>query len=130
LGSSLGVAFIGAIVLSSLTTTLVDKIESDPRIDEQVQEQVSVEVADGVPFISSDQVRTAVEAAGIDEPTTDALVQSYEESQLQALKLGLLVVSFIVLASFAFTRRLPAERPTASDEPEPEPVEPAPVDGV
>lgn len=130
LGSSLGVAFIGAIVLSSLTTTLVDKIESDPRINQQVQEQVSVEVADGVPFVSSDQVRTSVEAAGIDAATTDALVESYEESQLQSLKLGLLVVMFIVLASFTFTRRLPAERPTPSDEPEPEPADPAAVDGA
>jgi EmrB/QacA subfamily drug resistance transporter len=120
LGSSLGVAFIGAIVLSSLTTTLVNKVEADPQINDQVQQEVSVEVADGVPFVTSAQVRTSVEAAGYDAATTDALVQSYEESQLQALKRGLLVVLLLVLASFAFTRGLPAERPVAADEPEPD----------
>jgi hypothetical protein len=123
LGSSLGVAFIGAIVLSSLTTTLVDKIESDPQISEQVQQEVSVEVADGVPFVTSAQVRSSVEAAGYDATTTDALVKSYEESQLQALKLGLLVVMLLVIAPFPFTRRLPAERPRAEDEARPDPAE-------
>lgn len=121
LGSSLGVAFIGAIVLSSLTTTLIDKIESDPQISAQVQQEVSVEVADGVPFVTSAQVRSSVEAAGYDATTTDALVNSYEEAQLQALKLGLLVVLLLVIVSFPFTRRLPAERAPTEAEPEPEP---------
>jgi EmrB/QacA subfamily drug resistance transporter len=116
LGSSLGVAFIGAIVLSSLTSTLVDKVESDPRVSDAVEQQVTIEVADGVPFVSSSQVGTALADAGIPADEADALLASYEESQLQALKAGLLVVALIVLASFAFTKGLPSERPTGTDE--------------
>ncbi len=40
LGSSLGVALIGAIVLAGLTSTFVAKIESDPRISAEVSAQV------------------------------------------------------------------------------------------
>jgi EmrB/QacA subfamily drug resistance transporter len=116
LGSSLGVAFIGAIVLSSLTATLVDRIESDPRVSEEVGQQVTVEVADGVPFVSSEQVGTALADAGIPPEEADALLESYEASQLRALKAGLLVVAVIVLGSFVFTGGLPSQRPSGDDD--------------
>jgi EmrB/QacA subfamily drug resistance transporter len=115
LGSSLGVALIGAIVLTSLTTTLVDKVESDPRVSDAIEQQVTIEVADGVPFLSSGQVSTALSEAKVPEAEADALLESYEESQLQALKIGLLVVAFIVLASFAATGGLPSTRPDGGD---------------
>lgn len=120
LGSSLGVAFIGAIVLGSLTSTLVTKVESDPRVSDAVQAQVTVEVADGVPFLSTDQVAAGLAEAGVDQAEADALVESYSESQLRALKAGLLVVAVIVVGSFAITGGLPNRRPTGGDEPEPD----------
>ena len=47
---------------------------------------------------------------GLDEPEVDALVEDYEDAQLQALKTGLLIAGLIVVASFAGTRRLPTSR--------------------
>jgi hypothetical protein len=44
---------------------------------------------------------------------SDALVDNYEDAQLEALKLAFLVAALLVLASFWSTRRLPAERLTA-----------------
>lgn len=116
LGSSLGVALIGAIVLTSLTSTLVDKVESDPRVSDAIEQQVTIEVADGVPFLSSAQVATALADADVPDAEATALLASYEESQLRALKTGLLVVAFIVLASFAITRGLPSTRPEGGDD--------------
>ena len=47
LGSSLGVALIGAIVLAGLTTTFVSSIQDDPRISQEVAGQVGTAVGLG-----------------------------------------------------------------------------------
>ncbi|MEX0767520.1 MAG: MFS transporter [Microthrixaceae bacterium] len=107
LGSSLGVALIGAIVLAGLTGVFVAKVEDDERISSEVAAQVSVAVESGVDFVDSEQIAQAVEQAGLDEATSTAIVDSYESAQLQALKTGLLVAALLALLSLAFTRELP-----------------------
>jgi EmrB/QacA subfamily drug resistance transporter len=109
LGSSLGVALIGALVLAGLAGVFVSKIESDPAISSEISSRVSVSVDAGVDFVASDQVQKAAEDAGLDEATTTALVNDYEEAQLAALKAGLLAAALIALLSLATTRDLPHE---------------------
>jgi EmrB/QacA subfamily drug resistance transporter len=119
LGSSLGVALLGAIVLSGLTTQFVDNISSDERISSAVSEQVGVAVGSGIDFVSADQIGAAAREAGLDEPTTAALVDDYESAQLQALKTGLLAAAFLALLSLVFTRDLPHEVPKRDRDPDP-----------
>ena len=107
LGSSLGVALIGAIVLGGLTTTFVANIQSNPAISSEVSAQVGTEVEAGLDFVSSDAIQTAATEAGLDEATTAALVSDYESAQLNALKAGLLAAAFLALLSLPFTRDLP-----------------------
>ncbi|MET8521289.1 MFS transporter [Nocardioides sp. NPDC004968] len=114
LGSSLGVALLGAIVLSGLTSAFVSNISSDERISSAVSEQVGVAVGSGIDFVSADQIGAAAQEAGLDEPTTEALVEDYESAQLQALKAGLLAAAFLALLSLAFTRDLPHETAAGS----------------
>ena len=66
LGSALGVAFIGAIVLAGLTNTFTSTIERDPRISAEVSAQVGVAAGSGINFVSSTQVETAAQQAGLD----------------------------------------------------------------
>ena len=66
LGSSLGVALIGAIVLSGLTTTFASSIQADPRISQEVAGQVGTAVSSGVDFVSSAAVEAAAQKAGLD----------------------------------------------------------------
>jgi len=115
LGSSLGVALIGAIVLTGLAQNFVSTVGDDERIDAEVQEQVSVNVSGGVNFVASDDVATAANEAGIDEATADALVEDYESAQLAALKAGLLATAAIVAAALLVTKNLPAKRPDEDD---------------
>jgi MFS family permease len=125
LGSSLGVALIGAIVLAGLTGTFVTNIQADERISDQVAAQVGVAVESGVDFVSSADIAAAAQAAGLDEATTQAIVDDYEAAQLRSLKAGLLAAAFIALASLAFTKDLPHGAPTAKEE---APDEGEPVD--
>jgi EmrB/QacA subfamily drug resistance transporter len=124
LGSSLGIALIGAIVLSGLTTVFVNKIEQDPRLTQELSAQVAVAVEDGLDFVASSDIEIAAQQAGLDEASTQAIVDDYEEAQLQALKAGLLAAAFLALVSLATTRNLPhadsPRRPAASAaEPDP-----------
>ena len=112
LGSSLGTALLGAIVITGLIAAFTTNIASDPDINARVEQQVEVQLSAGGSFVSSSQVREAAEAARVPPKATDALVDHYEDAQLKALKLAFLVAAFLVLASFWSTRRLPAARLT------------------
>jgi predicted MFS family arabinose efflux permease len=111
LGSSLGVALIGALVLAGLTGVFVSKVEGDERISAEISTQVSVAAGSGIDFVPTDQIEAAAGEAGLDDATTEALVDAYGEAQLQSLKLGLLAAAFLALGSLAFTRDLPHDRP-------------------
>ena len=117
LGSSLGVALIGAIVLAGLTGTFVSRIQTDERISGEVAAQVGVAVESGVDFVSAAEIGNAARAAGLDEPTTEAIVDDYEQAQLRSLKAGLLAAALIALASLAFTTNLPGQVASMEGEP-------------
>jgi EmrB/QacA subfamily drug resistance transporter len=107
LGSSLGIALIGAIVLSGLTSGFVKNIEEDPRINASVADEVGVAVGAGLDFVALDQIEAAVGQAGLGAQEADAVVTAYAEAQLQALKVGLLATGVLTLLSLASTRNLP-----------------------
>jgi EmrB/QacA subfamily drug resistance transporter len=110
LGSSLGTAVLGAIVITGLIAAFTANVESDERISAEAQEEVRVQASAGASFVASNQVRDAAEAAGFDDETTDSLVEGYEDAQLDALRIALLFAAVIVLASFWATRNLPTRR--------------------
>jgi EmrB/QacA subfamily drug resistance transporter len=116
LGSALGVAFIGSIVLIGLTSTFVATIEHDSRISAQVSTQVGVAAVSNTNFVSSSQIESAATQAGLDEATTAALVDDYETAQLRSLKAGLLGAALLALFSLGFTRELPHEQPASREK--------------
>ena len=111
LGSALGVAFIGAIVLTGLTSAFVSNVQHDPRISADVSAQVGVAAGSNLNFVSSTQIESAAKKAGLDQPTTAALVNDYESAQLRSLKAGLLGAALLALLSLGFTKELPHSRP-------------------
>ena len=116
LGSSLGVALIGAVVLSGLTGNFITNIQESPEISSSTAQQLTTSLDSGVDFVSSEQVAAAAQDAGLDEATTDALVEDYEQAQLRALKAGLLGAALLALLSLPFTRNLPHEAGTPESQ--------------
>ena len=115
LGSALGVALIGAIVLAGLTGSFINHIKNDDRINQQVAERVSTAAGTGIDFVSSSEIEKAAQEAGLGRSTTEAIVDDYEQAQLVALKAGLLAAALLALASLAFTSDLPHELPKPDD---------------
>jgi EmrB/QacA subfamily drug resistance transporter len=111
LGASLGTALIGAIVISGLVTAFSNNVEDNPKISSAVKQQVGVRLESNVSFVSADQVRASAEKAGIDEATTDEIVDEYADAQLVALKTGLLIAGLLGCAAFLTTGSLPSRAP-------------------
>jgi EmrB/QacA subfamily drug resistance transporter len=122
LGSSLGVALIGALVLTGLTGAFVANIEDDARISDEVAGQVSVAVGSGIDFVDSGQVEAAVDDAGVPVDEGAAIVDDYEQAQLQSLKAGLLAAAVLALISLASTSGLPSLVPSEDEAAEAEPA--------
>jgi EmrB/QacA subfamily drug resistance transporter len=110
LGSSLGTAFLGAVVITGLISAFTSNVASDTRISADVSEQIELRLSAGGSFVSSEEVRKGASAAGLDAATTDAVVENYEDAQLTALKTAFLFAAFLTLASLWTTRRLPDQR--------------------
>ena len=122
LGAALGTALIGAVLITGLIGAFTKNVADNPAIPDSVSQEVGIRVEGQVSFVSADQVQAAATDAGLDDPTTEALVAEYSDAQLRALKTALLFAGFIVIASFAGTRNLPTERFGAAEDAVPAPA--------
>jgi hypothetical protein len=120
LGSAIGVALIGAIVITGLANNFIERVSNNDEVAPAIQEELSVELANGITFVSSVEVEAASQQSGIDDVTTAELVDDYEDAQISALKGGLLLVAGIIIAAFFVTGGLPSQRPRDADEADPE----------
>lgn len=110
LGSSLGTALIGSLLIGALVHVFTTRIEDNPEISNAARQQVGITIEAGVSFVGTDQVRAAAERTGLAKPEADALVAEYAEAQLGSLKGAVLATAGIALASFPSTRHLPTDR--------------------
>jgi EmrB/QacA subfamily drug resistance transporter len=128
LGSSLGTALLGAIVITGLIAAFTTNVAADPSISSDVSTQLESQLSAGGSFVPAAEVRAGAQAAGLDPATVDALVGHYEDAQLNALKTAFLFAGFLVIASFWTTRRLPRQRfGELQAAPDPPPGEPEPI---
>lgn len=121
LGSSIGTALIGAVVISSLSLAFFNQVASDPRISDEVEGALTVELSSSIEFVSADQVAAALADSALTDEETDAFLAGYREAQLTALRTGLVLAAGIVVGALFLTRRIPdvsfEELATAQTEP-------------
>ncbi|WP_374118240.1 MFS transporter [Streptomyces sp. MAR25Y5] len=117
LGSALGTALIGSILIGALAHVLTTQVADDPRLSEATREQAGVALQAGVTFVSTDQVRSAAERAGLPPSEVDAVADSYASAQLDGLKAAILATGGVALASFLVTPHLPTAREMRSRQP-------------
>ena len=117
LGAALGVALIGAIVLSGLVSNFLTVLDEDPAVPAAVTEQAALAVSGRVSFVTAEQARESAIAAGLEDDVVDALVRDYEQAQLFALKGGLLMCVLLAMVALLATRGLPQRTPTSGAPP-------------
>ncbi|KZE92503.1 putative multidrug resistance protein EmrY [Agromyces sp. NDB4Y10] len=110
LGSSLGTALIGSILIGALATAFAGGVASSALPDD-VKQEVATATAGGVELVPASSVQQIAEDAGLSEDDAEALTQTYGESQVQALRIAFVGLIAIALAALLFSRNIPSERP-------------------
>ncbi|MEU2064096.1 MFS transporter [Streptomyces sp. NPDC013455] len=110
LGSALGTALIGSILIGALAHAFTTQVDDHPRLSEQTADQVGVALEAGVTFVPTDQVRSAAERAGLPPSEVGAVTDSYASAQLDGLKAAILATGGVALAGFLVTPHLPTAR--------------------
>jgi len=110
LGSALGTALMGAIVISALAAALSYRITDDPRLSDAVERQAGIALQAGVGFVPTSDLRAALATTAVPPAEADVLAEEYAAAQLTGLKVAILTAGAITLLGFAFTRTLPSER--------------------
>jgi len=121
LGSSLGTALIGAVLLAGLTTGFHDHIRADPSIPANVQDEIVSGTEQGVPMVSRSSAEAAAKEAGLPPDEVQAVVDSYSDAQIDALKRAVLAAALFSLVALWFAGDLPgaplgATRPDTAAE--------------
>jgi MFS family permease len=118
LGISVGTALTGAIIIAALSSSFLTGVEENPAVPAPVKSRASTELSGGIPFLSNDELETALdEAPGISSRATDAIVEENEEARLVGLRSALAILALLALVGLAFTGRIPTRQPGAATEP-------------
>jgi Na+/melibiose symporter-like transporter len=113
LGSSLGTALVGAVVISSLTTLTIGGVQESPALPEPAKQEITSALGSGVEFVSDDDVEAALTDAGLPPPERQEVADVYASARLDALRNGMVILSVFVLVALFIAALLPS-RPLAA----------------
>ena len=112
LGSSLGTAIIGTILIMTLSSGFAQKVTSNPNIPSNVQAAVAEQAKKGIPVLSGAQVDEELAKQGYTESQASVIVNDYTTSQLEGLKQALAFLLLIAIASVFLSKNLPNNKIT------------------
>lgn len=111
LGSALGTAFVGAVLIGTLTTAFITNIEADPALAAQAsRDDVATRLHVGLPFVDAEAVAGFLAGTALAPADQRAAVDAYERAQLRGLHVAILAVCGLSLLGLVFTRDLPSRR--------------------
>ena len=116
-GASLGTALAGSILIAALTASFLTGIDQNPAVPDEVVAQANVQLSGGGEFISDAQLQTALQQAGVDEQTTQAIVDENQEARVDALRATLALLALFAMIALFFAQRVPTEQPGAPPQP-------------
>ena len=115
LGASIGTALAGAVLIATLTTSVVTGIQNNPAVPADVKSAAEVQLSGGVPFVSDADLEKSLEEAGVPPDAAKAIEDENATARLQALRSSLSVLAVIALLALLFSIRIPREQPTAPE---------------
>ncbi|MEF2978322.1 MFS transporter [Subtercola sp. YIM 133946] len=108
LGSSLGTALIGSVLIGSLATGFLGSVSSSD-LPDSVKSQVETSTQHGVEIVPVASVAGIAEKAGVSAEQGAQLASLYSDSQVAALRLSLFVLTVIAIVSLLFSKNIPTE---------------------
>lgn len=111
LGSSLGTALIGSILIGALSTSFAAGVANSD-LSSDVRATVAQATQGGVQIIPAADVDEIATKAGLDEADAATLATIYRDSQLSSLRVALFGLILIAVLSLLFSRGIPSAPPT------------------
>lgn len=108
LGSSLGTALIGSILIFSLTSSFIGAVNSST-LPDPVKDSVNQMKSQGVSIIPAAEVEQLGEKQGLNQQQAQQLESVYADSQVSALRVALMGLLIFSVFSMAFSRSIPAQ---------------------
>jgi MFS family permease len=115
-GASLGTALAGAVLIAALSASFITGVTENPDVPKEVSSQATVQLASGVPFVSDAQLETALQDAGVDAQTTQAVLEENGQARVDGLRSALALLALIAVVALFFTKRVPTVPPGATAE--------------
>ena len=113
LGASIGTALAGAVLISALSSSFFAGIQDNPAVPDELSSAAQVELAGGVPFVPDSDLSRALEEAGVEPATAEAIVDENTDARLDGLRAALSVLALIALIALFFARGIPTRQPGA-----------------
>jgi EmrB/QacA subfamily drug resistance transporter len=115
LGASLGTALIGSVLIASMSTVLVDKVENNPAVPDRVAAEVAKKAHKEIPIVPVSDIEASARDQGLPPRQAKAIADDYGDAQLQGLKKAIGAVAVFALLALWFTRRLPGGERTEEE---------------
>ena len=107
IGSSLGTAIIGSVLIMTLSSGFSAKVSADTQIPDNVKQAVAEQANKGIPILSTSDVQNAVQSKGYSAEETQSIVELYTSSQLAGLKQAMVFLIFLSIFALFMSRNLP-----------------------
>ena len=114
LGSSIGTALAGSVLIAALTSSFLANIEQNSEIPAQVKSRASVELQSGAPFLSDAQLKAALDEAGSSTKVAQAALDANADARLDGLRAALAILALTSLLAMFFTHRIPKTQPRST----------------
>lgn len=115
LGSSVGTALVGALLISALGAGFVATVDANPALPDEVTTAVQQAREGGLDFVASSVVEeVALQKLPAEE--AEALVADYESAQIEALRRAVGVIALVALLGLWFLRDMPAHLITGTGD--------------
>ncbi|RIQ11167.1 MFS transporter [Jiangella rhizosphaerae] len=126
LGSSIGTALAGAVLIATLTTSFLAGVRDDPAVPDDLVTQAEAELTGGVPFVSDDQLAAALDGAGVAADVADAIVADNAAARIDGLRSALALLALIAMVALFAARGIPNRQPGAAPSGRHRPGDPTP----
>lgn len=108
LGSSLGTALIGSVLIGALATSFGAAVATS-ELPAETQAVVQEATSGGVAIVPAASVADIASGAGLSEADAAELASVYAESQIESLRVAFVALMVVALLSLFFSRGIPVD---------------------
>jgi MFS family permease len=110
LGSSLGTAVIGSVLIISLTTSFVTTINTSSKLPDEMKVYINEHSSGALPIVSADEVENYAIAQGTTEEEAEEISTVYTDAQIEGLKKALFLLVCLSIFAIVLSKNIPDQK--------------------